>query len=165
MIASIAKWGGYVPVWYQMYLIYPNSSRITPWGCTEDLTWTPLKWWRGNPRARDNSVQESRLYQKTWIWPKDSREAPQSIRTQWNWIINPMCISKPRVVMEISGGSTNLDRNGEYVPAWRQNVTGQKIKWAQIIPHRMRDPSHPCLQLNQTHRSKGHLLAGKHDDI
>ena len=134
MIIFIAKWGEYAPVSYRMYMIYPDNSRITPWGRTKDLTCTPLKWWRGNPRARDNSVQESRLYQKTWIWLKGAREAPQSIRTQWNRIINPMCISKLRVVMQISGESTNLKRNGGYTLVWHRKCDRSKNQMSSNHP-------------------------------
>ena len=133
MIISIAKWGKYAPVWHQIYPICPDNSRITPWGRTKDLSCTPLKWWHGNPRAWGNSVHESWLYQETWIRLKDSREDPQSIRTRWNRIINPMCISKLREIMPISGGSTNLSWNGEYASVWHQNATDRKIKWARII--------------------------------
>ena len=33
-------------------------------------------------------------------------------------------------------------------------VVGQKIIWHQITHHQVCNPSHPCHQLNQIHRSK-----------
>ena len=113
---------------------YIPSVPIFPWGRTQDLTCTLQKWWRENPHAWDNSVQESRLYQKTWIWLKDSREAPRSIRTQWNRIINPMCISKSRVIMRISGGCTNLDWNGEYTPVWHHKCDKSESQMSSNHP-------------------------------
>ena len=120
MIIFVAKGKKYAPIWHQIYPICLDNSIITPWGRTKDLTCTPLKWWCRNPRAWDNSVRESRLYQKMWIWLKDSKEAPRSIMTQWNPVINLICISKPRVIMQISRGSTNLDQNEEYTPVWHK---------------------------------------------
>ena len=95
-----------------MYPIYHDNSRITLWGCMKDPTCTPLKWRCGNACTWDNSTQESRLYQKVWAQLKDSRAAPQSIRTQWNRN------HQPDVYLKTDGDHANQWRIYKSRPKW-----------------------------------------------
>ena len=50
--------------------------------------------------------------------------------------------------MQINGRSTNLDQNGEYAPVWHQKCDRLENQMSS---------NHPCLQLNQAHKSKRRL--------
>ena len=112
---------------------------------SEELTWlkNPSSTEKSMPQHNGHPIEKKSL---RWLCPSVG-----SYHNSWSITIKNALESIPSVA---------------HIRAIKHNTWWVKrTRWAQITRHRMRDPSHPRVQLNQTPRSTGRLSEGKHDDI
>ena len=136
----MAKGEEYALVWHQMYPINPDNPRITPWGCVKDLICTLLRWWRGDPSTRHNSVQEPRLYQRVrfgWKTQAPTQIGPyRSVKRGSSEYHDKMESNHQLDVYLITDGG-HANQWGIYKSRSRwgicPSVASRKIRWAQVI--------------------------------